>query len=489
MPSGVTLTSNYRKLWMKLAKPTEPVLKNTWINTNPMFYNLDSHDFASKINTVYEKNFQWDPNGLLIYLIFGYSAFGLTPIRGISYTQANQQLNNKNGTFSVINHPDPIAGLKFTDSQNVDYVIELVRNSVREWEKSFDGEIILPLSGGLDSRLLLWCVEDKSRIRSFTFGLTPTKSNSREIEVARKLAKKFSIKWEPIDLGNYLKWTSRWIDIYGVSTHAHGMYQMEFYSQIAKSVSRNGQVLSGIIGDAWAGSLKIPKIKEPSDLVKLSLSRDHHALPILSISKSEAFNKFSAIPELLEYFQKNEDLFKDERLITVEIIRNKMMLLRYLLDLPKEFGLDTYSPFIDSKIATEMLNLSPELRMNRRWLKDFFYGEGLDFELKEIGQNDNDLNVHQISSYKTKELETPEHVWDQFDLRRTARRKINLSRYFGKTKIVNGGLLNKSEFFKILLSRIENKLNYKFTKRSRALENYYSYLTVVPLISARMKRP
>ena len=48
-----------------------------------------------------------------------------------------------------------------------DNVFELLSVSVHNWERSVQGEIVIPTSGGYDSRLLNFIVEDKARIIIF----------------------------------------------------------------------------------------------------------------------------------------------------------------------------------------------------------------------------------------------------------------------------------------------------------------------------------
>src|SRR5262245_50754258 len=58
-----------------------------------------------------------------------------------------------------------------------DDVIGLIKDRVWDWERAVTGEIIVPTSGGYDSRLLNWCIEDKSRVRSFTYGISENRPN------------------------------------------------------------------------------------------------------------------------------------------------------------------------------------------------------------------------------------------------------------------------------------------------------------------------
>ena len=103
-----------------------------------------------------------------------------------------------------------------------DDVIGLIKDRVWDWERAVTGEIIVPTSGGYDSRLLNWCIEDKSRVRSFTYGISENQAESYEVVYARRLSEILGTWWEQIPLGGFHKYFDDWEKLFGVSTHAHG---------------------------------------------------------------------------------------------------------------------------------------------------------------------------------------------------------------------------------------------------------------------------
>jgi hypothetical protein len=71
-------------------------------------------------------------------------------------------------------------------------------------------------------------------------------------------------------------------------------------------------------------------------------------------------------------------------------MRLKLMLLSYLMRVPRLFDFQPWTPYLDIDIAMAMLNLPPERRANRHWQRDFFAKVGLDLEnqmLVSTGQN------------------------------------------------------------------------------------------------------
>ena len=102
------------------------------------------------------------------------------------------------------------------------------------------------------------------------------------------------------------------------------------------------------------------------------------------------------------FWNKNSKYFSDYRYQIVNLIRTKMILLSYLMRLPRNFGFKTWSPFLDIDIAMAMLNLPQERRKDRIWQKEFFQKEGLNLENKPL-KTDN-TNTLDIQATKNKPL-------------------------------------------------------------------------------------
>lgn len=363
-----------------------------WLASKPMFFSRKTGIYSTKINEVLAgcENLSIHSEGLYNYLDFGYSVFGQTPVKEVEFMPPYADLvQEENGTLHVEQHPDPV-------EQWLDYrlcemdIIDLVRSKVNAWEDSLpaDQEIILPLSGGFDSRLLLWCIRDKSRIRAFTYGLADKQEDSTEVVHGKALAERFGIAWQQIYLGKYHQYLEPWIDEFGISTHAHGMYHFEFYELIRKSIHGAQSFLSGIVGDAWAGSIKQLAIKGVEDLNKLGHTHGLHADPTKSLLSVE-FELRS------QFYSRFQDIENDLRRQTIETIRNKIILISYLMRVPRLFDLIPWTPFLDIDVAMAMLNLPRTRREGRTWQRDFFEKEGLLLEKMKIpSTRKNTLNHH-----------------------------------------------------------------------------------------------
>ena len=373
---------------MNKKKNEKLIYETDWLASDPIFYNLKTNKASKKINEIIslDNNFKFHFEGLYNYLNYGYSVYEQTPIKDIKFlAPASQLIQNSEGKLYVKNLPDPIE--KWLDYKlKEDDIIELVRERVQKWEKSLpkDQTIILPLSGGFDSRLLLWSLKDKQRIQAFTYGVSYNQSNSTEVVYAKALADHYNLNWKQISLGDFHNYIDDWDQEFGISTHAHGMYHLEFYEKIYQTIKRECSYLSGIFGDVWAGNISKVNIQSSKDLSKLSYSHGLHADPN-KIKNLANKNKFTS---LSDYFWKNNkrNLF-DHRYQIIHTIRHKIILISYLMRLPRKFGFKTWSPFLDIDVAMAMLNLPQDRRKDRIWQKEFFNKVGLDLENKNLKTN------------------------------------------------------------------------------------------------------
>lgn len=111
----------------------------------------------------------------------------------------------------------------------------LVYRSLSSYE-----QIILPLSSGYDSRMILASISKNKELSSKTKCFTYGAIGSIEVEAARRLTKELNITWEFINLP--LKFLSKKYlldihNIFGSSLHMHGMYQIEFFNEVKKHIN------------------------------------------------------------------------------------------------------------------------------------------------------------------------------------------------------------------------------------------------------------
>ena len=347
---------------------------------------------------------------------------------------------------------------------------------MQDWESRSNGPILVPTSGGFDSRLLNLAVKDRSRICSFTYGLSSDQSDSFEVVHAKKISEILGTSWQQIPIGDFHHYFDEWDRLYGLSTHAHGMYHIEFYNNILCQHPNlhNASFLSGIIGDAWAGSVEIPALRSSGDLSLIGythgLNADSHMSNFTHSSHDirEAFflSSFEGLQEPVGRI--------------IASMRAKIMLLSYLLRVPESFGFVPWSPFLCIEVAMGMLNLPPDRRQQRLWQRDLFRKNGLDIESMGLGSSKRNSLNHQAM------LRVPIKPLDAGLLREVIRveyidwinRNISGSSFsfFSSSKIF---LLNVRKVGGVL-----RRLGVRDTK----LQAYCAYLTLKPIENAIRRR-
>jgi hypothetical protein len=131
----------------------------------------------------------------------------------------------------------------------VDEMHELSQKAVADTLKSHP-KWILPLSSGLDSRLIAGvAAEAGADAHAYAWGGPHT----TDVVYSQKIAKALGFPWKRIDLPkDFLsKYTPHWADWFGSAMHFHGMYQMAFLDEIQSE--RPGPIISGFVGDLLAG--------------------------------------------------------------------------------------------------------------------------------------------------------------------------------------------------------------------------------------------
>ncbi|MCU0279322.1 MAG: asparagine synthase-related protein, partial [Candidatus Nanopelagicales bacterium] len=109
---------------------------------------------------------------------------------------------------------------------------------------------ILPLSSGLDSRLIAAVGADLgSNMHAYAWG----EADSTDVVYSRQIARALGLPWKRVELGtDYLaQYTKRWADLFGSGLHFHGMYQMAFLDALGREPAN--PVVSGFLGEILTG--------------------------------------------------------------------------------------------------------------------------------------------------------------------------------------------------------------------------------------------
>ncbi|MBD3807804.1 MAG: hypothetical protein IE880_03705, partial [Epsilonproteobacteria bacterium] len=436
------------------------IIENDWLGSIPVFYN-EKEKVISTISNFCIKDKTIHNEGLSNFCEFGYSVFEQTIFEDIKFMRYYSKLLVSSDILEIKYKDDPVLKSDFiSQKSNENSVIEKMQNYISNIEEKIDGDIVLPTSGGYDSRILNYLITDKSRIRSFTYGISKDQSKSTEVIHAKKISEIYDTKWEQIELNEFHKYLDKWFDIYGISTHTHGMYHIEFYTKILKKYKfSNPAFLSGIIGDAWAEYSKFKSINNKSDLVNLGYTHGMHLEPkYLNIQTNDKIKE--------KVFFENKEYLQNDKIKAVFAMRTKLMLISYLTQIPEYFGMPVWTPFLNFNIVKATLNISDERRKNRAWQRDFF---------RKVGLNLEDMNLQSFKSNRL-DYETAKHAnFEPLDSELLSKH-INKERILEINKLLsNLGFLEslKNELLNIpKVGGVMRRLGFK-NEFLKALHEYY----------------
>lgn len=369
---------------------TSVVIENDWLGSIPVFYN-PKECIVSTLSLQCLKEKEIDTEGLANYCEFGYSILEKTVFKDVLLLRYFSEITVTSATLDVHYKNDPVLNDEdFGESVGENDVITLMQKDLNGREELIEGDIIIPTSGGYDSRILNYLIKNKSRIRSFTYGISKDQSKSSEVVYAKKIAEILGTNWQRVELNNFHTYIDPWFNIYGFSTHLHGMYQINFYKEILSNYKFNDPtLLSGIFGDIWAGSLQPIAIEGYSDIINLGYTHGMNLdLKFLKV-KSDNLSK-------IKYFEENRKFFQNHKLVAVFTIRLKIVLISYLCQIPEYLGIPVWTPFLNYKIAISTLKIEEAKRAGRVWQKQFFRNIGLNVEemkLKSVLRNKLDYEI------------------------------------------------------------------------------------------------
>jgi len=377
------------------------IIENDWLGAIPIFYNQKDL-IVSTLSIFCLKDKAIHNEGLSNFCEFGYSVFEQTMFKDIKFMRYYSKLKISDKSIDIEYKKDPILDDDFIrNNSDEKEAIILMQKYISGIENEIEGDIVLPTSGGYDSRILNYFVKDKSRIRSFTYGISKDQSKSIEVVHAKKISAIYNTKWQQIELTNFHKYIEKWFNIYGISTHLHGMYHIEFYKKILqKNKFRNATFLSGIFGDIWAGSIKYKAINSYTDVISLGYTHGMNLdTKFLKFINNDLLKK--------KYFNTHKDYINNDKIKPVLTIRMKLILISYLTQIPEYFGMPTWTPFLNFDIVKATLSISDEKRVNRFWQKEFF---------KKVGLNLEDMGLDSVRNNKLNYDVSINHKFESIDI-------------------------------------------------------------------------
>jgi len=248
----------------------------------------------------------------------------------------------------------------------VDEMYELSRQAITEaldTHKSW----ILPLSAGLDSRLIAAvAAEIGTDVHAYAWGET----DSTDVIFSRKIARRLGFPWKHIDLPDdfLVRYTPQWADMFGSAMHFHGMYQMAFLDAIR--AESGDSIMSGFIGDVLSGS-SLMQFDKGSVVYKKDWYNHwttKEARALLRIPIDDALGETAAEVKKLSDSIKGSHFSKS---LVFELWSRQRFFTSFQATLSDHWrGIAT--PFINRKYARFCLSLPRIALENRRLLGDVF---------------------------------------------------------------------------------------------------------------------
>jgi hypothetical protein len=230
-------------------------------------------------------------------------------------------------------------------------------------------------------------------------------------------------------------------------------------------------VLSGIMGDVWAGKVYIGEINHSNQVWKLGYTHGIHA-------DSEQLLFSPKLTQIEKFFEKEKDKMKDERYRIILLVRTKLMLLSLLFRVPELFGMKAWSPFVDKEAVLAMLSLPQDRKDGRKWQVDFFRKNNVYIE---------DLKLRCTS----------QNILDYSGLRKVPLKPLNvdkLKELFKKEYIewINRKLLQVGSmqdlYQKMLTTRYVKEGLKILGMKNDLMSAYHAYLTIYPIEQLLIRR-
>lgn len=244
----------------------EIVTTTDYAGSVPAYYTVGEDPIVSNIEPILTVGAVESPSRLSLENIYGYLRYGHliwneTIFDSIFSQLPDHTLRHRRNCFepkATYNRTVYASEgrINFNDRQVARDLYELNQALVEDALEPYD-QIVLPLSAGYDSRMIVAaCGRSdrlKKRVRAFTYG----EEGAIEVESARRLCARLGIKWQRVDLpGNFLnrRYTEEILSVFGSSLHVHGMYQLEFIDTIRSELGSGSTALtSGFMTGVPAG--------------------------------------------------------------------------------------------------------------------------------------------------------------------------------------------------------------------------------------------
>lgn len=230
------------------------------------FYNANTDTVGDSLKAVYNGE-QFDRKSLVWYFSVGYVPGDLTLFQNIFCLPGGAKCEIGNGKYKVIDrfyYEDLVTPGKF-DGADGPEILKIAHTTIVEVVEelySKNKEVVLALTSGLDSRLLLGAlleVTEAKNLQSFSWGF----KNSYDYEIGKLLSKKFGLKHKAYDLKSIpfgIEQLKHFADLSDANTNLFEQPPIEYL--IRDFENRN--LWLGVVGGTASGSnLPISLLENP----------------------------------------------------------------------------------------------------------------------------------------------------------------------------------------------------------------------------------
>jgi hypothetical protein len=348
---------------------------NDWLGSIPVFHAEIGHGrIASTLEPVIVTAAGYTPDdfflpGLVSLLLNGHFISDWTLYKGMKVIPPDSMMEWTENGFRAkrLWTVEPGQGRWEASWDNlVDEMHELSHQAIADVLKT-QSSWILPLSAGLDSRLIAAVGADLGvNFHAYAWG----ELESTDVVYSRKIARTLGIPWKRIELSkDFLEsYTPQWSDLFGSSMHFHGMYQMSFLDAIKSETG--GSLVNGYIGDVLTGS-SLMQCDSGSVIYRKDWYMHWDITGVKALWKAPIDN---ALQEIAEEVKKQADLIPGSPFPKALLFElwSRQRLFTSFQSMLSSYWRGVATPFINRAYARFNLSIPRAVLENRRLLGDVF---------------------------------------------------------------------------------------------------------------------
>jgi hypothetical protein len=252
----------------------------------------------------------------------------------------------------------------------VDEMYEVSRQAIVEALKT-QSHWVLPLSSGLDSRLIAAvAAKEGANVRTYAYGAP----NSTDVVYSKQIAQALGFPWTYVELQkDFLKrYTGQWANWFGSGMIFHGMYFMCFLDGIARNGS--APIVSGFLGDVLNGDALVEAVAVHANRSYQIEDDWYSSWAAKDFKPAAKYNIEDALERNADNIKEQMDAFfgaRFQKLIFLELWNRQRLFTSYQSKL-LDYAMGVATPFLNRALARFCLSLPRVALDHRRLMGDVF---------------------------------------------------------------------------------------------------------------------